>query len=253
MDNISIKFDRFFTGYSSDMKILMDIMKETQTRPLLQDTPGNFDQKSLKSNQSSSALYRPTENCLHKNFSLCSNASNEDSYEKKLLKQLKLRGVPTRNFNDVASLNSELIIIDSDSDSEFRNFVRSGSVQKPQSAGKKNLKKRGVSLKFNLLKIVQRSGGYKSEVCYKSDSEVSLMSAASSRVSGESITARGDKLMARRRSQSFSGFGSNCEYVLGTSLKNMLERRNTEKERKKYPKILVSKPDEMITASTCKH
>jgi len=125
-------------------------------------------------------------------------------------------------------------------------------VQKSQSAAKKNLKKRGVSLKCNLLNVMQRSG-YKSEGCYKSDSEVSLMSAASSRVSGESIKARGDKLVVGRRSQSFSGVGSNCEYVLGTSLKNMLERRNTEKERKKYPKILVSKPDEMTTASTCKH
>ncbi len=249
MDNISIKFDRFFTGYSSDMKILMDILKENKTSCQIPEKSMTVHQKSVKSNHSLSAISVTTNNCLSKNLSLFSYASNEDSYDKKLLKQLKLRGIPLRNSNDIVSLNSELII-DSESDSEIIYFRRGGSVQKQKV--KKILKKRGVSLNSNLLNI--HKSPY-SKVWYKSDSEVSLRSGESSKSkkSCEIKMSKSYKGEVRHRSKSFSGFSRNYEYVLNNSLMKILERRNTEKNRKIYPKIFISKPDEMTTGNTCKH
>ena len=322
MDNISIKFDRFFAGYSSDMKILMDYLKEknNHTQPELANTHGTHqnsssggDKKSLKSNTS----YTSQLKLLLTNDEAGMDKAYE--HEKKILKQIKIRGLPIKNTRGLSSENSkdlksyyietspdnEFDFIkyrdnetDSDNESEYGGgydklsvMRRSNSSFKPQDSIQKRFKKHTkakykVSMRKYLLDSIQKQkiGGQAAAAHrHRSESDISFRSSTSSQLQHKSQHAAmilKRKMYSSKLNITFDNIELNHNrkrltktnlldmlskseilYLKKTDLSvrldndfaKLLRRKKSEKQKLKYPKIFISKPDDISNINdTCK-
>ncbi len=250
MDNISIKFDRFFTGYSSDMKLLMDTMakqhSENKThRPLHEINDHN---RSFVSCTSSPKFNHP--------------GIGQDSdlvLEKKFLKECKIKGWPLSKACYAAYKRPLLEIGSDDSDSDLELF---SLVQQMSKQRKRPAKKKSREMKRYLLTSLQKRAVDEHPTCfrtrYKSDSELSIKSGNSISYQMESISRRNfvkhktfDNILPKPTN--LSGVYSKSEilkkskvdYQLDANFAEFLSRRKYEKTVKNYPKIFISKPDEL--------
>lgn len=273
MDNISIKFDRFFTGYSSDMKILMDTFKEKNNSTHI-DSVSNQELKSIKSTTSSLRFkldYEPNNSIKSPNY-------NTEQNNKKLLKKLKLRGLPIRhNTAETYSLGCSISDFDTESDVEQpHHFTRHESLhnKKIRRSTKKSYQVNMQKYCLNQMNLqVKRDPNNKviSNMRSRSDSMLSLKSDISLNpfhnktknrhhitVDNDSSSYHNDMNMRSNLLETYSKSDIICvsmksQYQLDDSFTKLLQRKQSEKQKSKYPKIFISKPDDIYDIKTnCK-
>ena len=277
MDNISIKFDRFFTGYSSDMKILMDSFKEKNIINIQQDSFSNQELKSIKSTTSSLRFkldYEPNTKPI--------NDYNENN--KKLLKKLKIRGLPIRhNTTETYSLGCSISDFDdTESDNEMFNLTRHESLHKKKHghSTRQLTKSFHMSMKKYCLNQMNRQIIRDNSTNYmrlvRSDSELSNKSSTSlnpfkSRSKSKKYRAYSISRCHNTIDTSFNNNNENMsnlletisksdiicaskksQYQLDTNFTKLLQRKQSEKQKSKYPKIFISKPDDIYDIKKCK-
>lgn len=263
MDNISIKFDRFFTGYSSDMKVLMDTFKKYNENKIIDQS----FHSAIAPNRSFVSIASSPK---------FSNAIDEDPnatgqlYDKQYLRECKLRGLPLRKCyakqHFKSTLNPYTESADSDSDLELFNLMHQFNEQKKRPA-----KKKSREMKRFLLASLQK--GNRSDppglrARYRSDSELSVKSGNSLVNQTSSSSNRGvttynqtfDSYYAQKkgpllaRPTNLSDICSKSDilvksrdYQLDANFAALLSR----KKIKNYPMIFISRPEELCNTSKC--
>lgn len=258
MDNISIKFDRFFTGYSSDMKVLMDTFKQYNENKIINQS---FHSEIAPNRSFVSIASSPK----------FSNAIDEDPnttsqlYDKQCLREYKLRGLPLKKCytkqHFESALNPHTESADSDSDLELFNLMHQFNKQKKRPA-----KKKSREMKRFLLASLQkgnRSDPSGLRARYRSDSELSVKSGNSvmNQTSNRGVITYNqtfDNYYAQKkgpvlaRPTNLSDICSKSDilvksrdYQLDANFAELLSRKKV----KNYPKIFISRPEELCNTS----